>query len=59
MEASFQKKVFAVGPMPPVAENSNGEKHALSTSRIRSLIVYVMFLSLMCYIAPGNENRSV
>jgi len=38
MEVSFQKKkVVAVGPMTPVAENTNGEKHALSTSLIQKV----------------------
>ena len=36
IEASFLKTVVAVGPMPPVAANTNGEKQALSTSLTRS-----------------------
>jgi len=36
LEASFRKTVVAVGPMPPVAEKTNGEKHALFTSLIHS-----------------------
>jgi len=36
MEASFRKTVVATGPMPPVAENTNGEKRAFSTSLICS-----------------------
>ena len=35
-EASFLKTVVAVGPMPPVAANTSGEKQALSTSLTRS-----------------------
>jgi len=31
-----RKAVVAVGPMSPVAENTNGEKYARSTSLIHS-----------------------
>ena len=36
IEASLLKTDVAVGPMPPAAANTNGEKQALSTSLTRS-----------------------
>ena len=36
IEASFLKTIVVVGPMPPVAANTNGEKQALSTSLTRT-----------------------
>ena len=37
MEASFLNTVYSSRTMPPVAANTNSEKHALSTSRMHSL----------------------
>ena len=36
IDATFRKTVVAVGPIPPVAAKTKGEKQAFSTSRIRS-----------------------
>ena len=39
------KTVVAVGPLPPVAANTSGEKQVLSTSN--TLIIYARRLALM------------
>jgi len=56
IEASFLKTVVAVGPMPPVAANTNGEKQALSH-------VYHMPIASHAHVTGniwtiGNGDRS-
>jgi len=43
IEASFQKKIVAVGPMSPVAANTKGEKQALSTTKNTHYFVQFFF----------------
>ena len=49
-----------VGPMSPVTENTNGEKHALSTSWIRSSYTptFLLFMSSQCIYDNVIRNKS-
>ena len=58
IEASFLKTVVAVGPMPPVAANTNGEKQALSYLS-NTFIICLSFLMFKKLITSGQLGMKI
>jgi len=52
LEASLSSTTSAVGPQPPAAEKTSGEKQPISTSRMHSLLI-----SPLLFVAYYGENK--